>query len=147
MGPLLLVNLSWFSCDPIDADKFRCLQTELWGTFPSEVPISKRASNPASQAEKGQLSSRTSTFQKSRSIQSFLNICVWNIPTELGMPGGIVGVAWQKNWFQGQRMIMSEKLGHRNQKCLLWFNVALWSKPPSTYMEPKNTPEINEILI
>ena len=75
-GTLILVNVSCFSCDLNDAAKFRCLRTELWGTFPSEVPISKKASNPASQAENGPLGSRMGTFQKSRSSQSFLRIWV-----------------------------------------------------------------------
>ena len=42
MGPLMLVNLSWFLCDPNDAAKFRSSRRELWGTFPSVVPISKK---------------------------------------------------------------------------------------------------------
>ena len=43
--PCMLVHQNWFLCDPDDAAKFRCSRTEIWGFFPSEVPISKKASN------------------------------------------------------------------------------------------------------
>ena len=87
MWPRKLVHQNWFLCDSDDAPKFRCSRTEIWGTFPSEVPISKKASNPACQAENSPLSSWMGTFQKSRGIQRFARIWVWYVPTELGLPG------------------------------------------------------------
>ena len=89
MGPLMLVNLSWFLCDPNDSAKFRSSRRELWGTFPSVVPISKKASDPALQAENGPLSSRMGTFQRRRSIKvlSGYGCELWYVPTELGLPG------------------------------------------------------------
>ena len=32
-------------CDPDDAANFRCSRTEIWGTFPFEVPIPKNTQN------------------------------------------------------------------------------------------------------
>ena len=87
MWPRMLVHQNWFLCDSDDAAKFCCSRTEIWGTFPSEVPISKKASNPACQAENSPLSSWMDTFQKSRGIQRFVRIQVWYVPTEFVTSG------------------------------------------------------------
>ena len=87
--PCMLVHQNWFLCDPDDAAKFRCSRTEIWGTFSSEVPLSKRASNQACQAENSPLSSSMGTFQKSRGIQRFVSIRVWYVPTKFVTSGTI----------------------------------------------------------
>ena len=133
----MLVHQNWFLCDSDDAAKFRCSRTEIWGTFPSEVPISKKASNPACQAENSPLSSWMGTFQKSRGIQRFARIWVWYVPTEFVTSGTI---KWGKyrhclkeQVISGPKKTMWKKLGPRSQKCLFWFNVGLKSKPPSIW--------------
>ena len=87
MWTRMLVHQNWFLCDSDDAAKFCCSRTEIWGTFPSEVPISKKASNPACQAEDSPLSRWMGTFQKSRGIQRFARIWVWYVPTEFVTSG------------------------------------------------------------
>ena len=82
------------------------------GYFPFCGAHLQKASDPALQAENGPLSSRMGTFQRRRSIKvlSGYGCELWYVPTELGLPGpkkwGIVGVAWQNNWFQGLKKIM-----------------------------------------
>ena len=66
-------------------------------------PSPKKSSNPALQAEYSPLSSRMGTFQKSRSIQNFLRIWVWYVPTELGLSG-------PKKWGYRRRCLIEQQI-------------------------------------
>ena len=148
----MLVNLSWFLYDRNDAAKFRTSRRELWGTFPSVVPISKKASDPALQAENGPLSSRMGTFQRRRSIKvlSGYGCELWYVPTELGLPG-------PEKWEYCRRCLKEQlnsgpkkdhmgKIGSWEPKMLALIQCG-FEKQTAQYMEPKNTPEINENTI
>ena len=137
MWPCMLVHQNWFLCDSDDAAKFRCSRTEIWGTFPSEVPISKKASNPTCQAENSPLSSWMGTFQKSRGIQRFFQdmgvICSHRICDFRDQKMGLIKNCVKEQVISGPKKTMWKKLGPRSQKCLFWFNVGLKSKPPSIW--------------
>ena len=112
MGPLMLVNLSWFLCDPNDSAKFRSSRRELWGTFPSVVPISKKPQIQPCRQKTAHWAAEWALSREGEALKFYQDMGVncdmfpQNWVCLDPKNGDIVGVAWQNNWFQGLKKIM-----------------------------------------